>query len=267
MLDSRSILAVIIASVLAALPAALNAQVEKRVVFAKGKYSATYQGRLPRNYADYDAYVFRAKRGQILSFKLTTTDPNAYVAVYETQQELGPDEDTITADAEYPRVWSGKLPVTSEYSVQVYGVRRDGAPSGRAPYTIEIAIRNTPAQTAGRPELPNDLTQYVGEYPVTLMKIASVKRRLQTLLGKSYSDFEISIDVQSAVTRDGDFLLASGCMPHACTINEAAFVIDLKNRRIHAALYEKDAPAKYFNEDKAATPQVLIDWVRSLTEM
>ena len=68
--------------------AEINAQVEKRVVFAKGKYGASYKGTLPRNYADYDAYVLRAKRGQTLSFKLTTSDPNAYVAVFETQQEL-----------------------------------------------------------------------------------------------------------------------------------------------------------------------------------
>jgi hypothetical protein len=124
------------------LSAEINAQVEKRVVFAKGKFGATYKGTLPRNYADYDAYVLRAKRGQTLSFKLTTSDPNAYVAVFETQQELGPDEDMISAgDEQYPRIWAGKLPVTSEYSVQVYGARSFGQTSSRAPYTIEITIR------------------------------------------------------------------------------------------------------------------------------
>ena len=127
---------------LAVLPAVINAQVEKRVVFAKGKYSASYKGQLPRNYADYDAYIFRARKGQTLSFKLTTADPNAYVIVFETQQELGPDEDMITAGEEqFPRIWSGKLPVTSEYSVQIYGARAFGEHSNRAPYTIEITIR------------------------------------------------------------------------------------------------------------------------------
>jgi len=124
------------------LPLLVSAQVERKVVFAKGKSSATYRGNLPRNYADYDAYVFRAKRGQTLSFKLTTSDPRAYVTVYETKQELGPDQDMITAgDEEYPRVWSGALPVTSEFSVQVYGVRASGQTSKRAPYSIEITIR------------------------------------------------------------------------------------------------------------------------------
>lgn len=134
----RTFVGVVLALTLTAL--ALVAQVEKRVVFAKGKSSATLQGKLPRNYADYDAYVIRGRRGQTLSVKLTTNDPNAYITVYETKQ-LGPDEDMISTGAEYPRDWSGKLPITSEYSVQVYGSRNLDQRSTRAAYTIEISLR------------------------------------------------------------------------------------------------------------------------------
>jgi len=112
--------------------------IEKRVVFAKGKYSATYAHKLPSRYADYDAYVLRAKKGQTLAVKLLADDPNAYIAIYEIKV-LGPDEDSMIGDIEYPREWSGKLPITSEYSVQVYGPRSiDGRAHGR--YTIEISI-------------------------------------------------------------------------------------------------------------------------------
>ena len=127
------------AALLLLIPVMLRAQVEKRVVFAKGKSSATYRGRLPRNYADYDAYFFRATRGQTLTVKLTTTDPGAYLAIYETKQ-LGPDEDMISAGEEYPRDWSGKLPISSEYSVQIYGVSESDKNSTRAAYSIEITI-------------------------------------------------------------------------------------------------------------------------------
>lgn len=123
------------------------------------------------------------------------------------------------------------------------------------------------AQTVRHPALPRNLTQYVGEYPVKLMKVPAVKSRLKTLLGRRYSDFDTSISVQHTMTREGDFLLASGCMAHACTINEAAFVIDLKNKRIHAVIYEKDAAPRFFNEDKTATPQILLDWVKELDAM
>jgi hypothetical protein len=120
-------------------PAGLGAKVEKRVVFAKGKTSATYAGKLPPYAADYDAYFFRARAKQRLSIKLTTTDPDAYLAVFETKT-LGPAEDTILANDKKSREWSGDLPISSEYSVQVYSTSSDRKSSGAA-YTIEISLR------------------------------------------------------------------------------------------------------------------------------
>lgn len=125
-----------------------------------------------------------------------------------------------------------------------------------------LSIVAASAQSAPkRPALPSNLSTYIDEYPVKLMKVPAVKARLRTLLGKRYADFDVSISVQSPMTKVGDFLLASGCMPHACTITEAAFAIDLVNKRIHAVIYDKDNPALYFNEDKKPTPQALKDWV------
>jgi hypothetical protein len=113
----------------------------KRVQFAKGKTSAVYKGKLPRNYGDYDYYVLRARKGQTLTFRLITDDPDASVVVFETQK-LGPDEDGITPDEPKPlREWSGKLPITSEYSVQIYGPDDfDKKGTGKA-YTIEISVK------------------------------------------------------------------------------------------------------------------------------
>jgi hypothetical protein len=119
---------------------------------------------------------------------------------------------------------------------------------------------------AKRPPLPANLAKYVGESSGALMNVPAVKSRLKTLLGKRYTDFVESTSVQAETKMVGDFLLASGCMAHACTIMEAAFAIDMKNKRIHAVLYEKDKPPLYFNEDRAPTPQVLIDHVAELKD-
>ena len=54
-------------------PEVAAAQVEKRVLFRKGKTSAVFTGKLPRFYADYDAYVLKARKGQMITVKLTTT--------------------------------------------------------------------------------------------------------------------------------------------------------------------------------------------------
>lgn len=124
-------------------------------------------------------------------------------------------------------------------------------------FTISAQTNKT-----SRPALPNNLAKYVDEYPDKLMKVAAVKTRLKTLLGKNYSKFDSYITVQSPMNQVGDFLFASGCLPHSCTISEAAFAIDMKNKRIHAVIYNQNLKPKFFNEDKAETPQVLLDWLK-----
>jgi hypothetical protein len=98
---------------------------------------AVYRGKLPRD-PDYDAYFFPARASQTLTVKLISDDPEAYVAIYETKQ-LGPDKDTVLANVERARNWSGRLPVTGEYSVQVYDPAENGL--NRFAYKIEISLR------------------------------------------------------------------------------------------------------------------------------
>ena len=118
-------------------PEVSGAQTEKRVFFPKGKKTASYKGRLPRSF-DYDAYVLTAKRRQTLTVKLISADPEAYQAIYEIK-ELGPAEDTILANDERSREWTGRLPVNGEYSVQVYDAAENGI--NRSPYSVEISLR------------------------------------------------------------------------------------------------------------------------------
>jgi len=126
---------------LAAPPAPLLARrqgKEQAIRFAKGSAaSATYKGRVPKSEYDYDAYLLkRAKAGQVLGFTLESADPAARVVVYA--MELGPTEDLI-APAKLGgaplRKWSGKLPVTGGYSVQVYG-KRPGTS-----YTLKVSLK------------------------------------------------------------------------------------------------------------------------------
>ncbi|CAN5714731.1 hypothetical protein BH18ACI1_BH18ACI1_16840 [soil metagenome] len=123
-------------------PEVSGAEITKRVVFPKGnKTSVSYKGKLTREYASYDAYLLRAKKGQPLSVKQTTPDRDASFAVYETK-ELGPDEDTILPNNETLRRFTGKLPITSEYSVQIYGISSiDDRDASGAAYIIEISLR------------------------------------------------------------------------------------------------------------------------------
>ncbi|HEY8559760.1 MAG TPA: hypothetical protein VIL74_05110 [Pyrinomonadaceae bacterium] len=115
--------------------------VGKRVQFPKGKNSVVYKGKLPRSYADYDYYTLRARKGQTLTVKLITDDPDASITIYETQK-LGPDEDGVTPDEPKPlREWSGRLPITSEYSIQIYGPDGVDKKGTGKPYALEITIK------------------------------------------------------------------------------------------------------------------------------
>jgi hypothetical protein len=118
-------------------PEIFGSGITKRVVFPKGKGVVTYRGKLPRN-SDYDAYFFTAQKGRFLSIKLISTDRDAYFAVYETKV-LGPDEDTIVANDKRSLDWTGSLPVSGEYSVQVYDALENGI--NAAAYTIELTMQ------------------------------------------------------------------------------------------------------------------------------
>ena len=120
--------------------AAFANDVVRKVTFPKGRSSVTVNGRLPREYAVYHAYVVRAKRGQRLSVKLTSIDADASFSIYETKR-LEPDEDTIFLQDAAVREHTAVLPITSEYSIQVYGVRSIDDPPSGARYSIEISLR------------------------------------------------------------------------------------------------------------------------------
>ena len=121
-------------------PNLLAQDVVRKVVFAKGSSQAVVAGRLPRSFADYHAYTLKIRKGQTLSISLETANKDAYVAVYETRI-LGPDEDAILANDEHSRSWSGPVPVTSTYSVQVYGSSSIDHPSSESPYKLTISVR------------------------------------------------------------------------------------------------------------------------------
>jgi hypothetical protein len=119
----------------------VHGQIVKRVSFQKGQSAAVFKGKLPRNYADYHAYVLRARKGQTLTVKLITDDVDASITVFETKT-LGPGEDGITPEEPKPlREWSGRLPLTSEYSVQIYGPDNIDKKGTGKTFTLEISVK------------------------------------------------------------------------------------------------------------------------------
>ena len=135
-----------------------------------------------------------------------------------------------------------------------------------------ILLFQAPVQAQKRPELPAKLEVYDGQYPDKFMKLAAVRARLRTLLGKYYNDFVERMGVQGEFKRDGDFLSVGGLMPHMGGSEDAILVIDLKTRTLHCGLFsdgtqgftpqpkKKKKGRLLFSETPAKMPEVLTNW-------
>ena len=103
--------------------------ITKNVKFKKGMYSATYKGAVIRG--DTDAYVLKAKSGQVMEVKITSTESNAVFKIVDKKTKKTLPSAGSTDDA---TTWKGELPSTGTYKIVVSGTR------GNAEYEITIAI-------------------------------------------------------------------------------------------------------------------------------
>lgn len=125
------------------------------------------------------------------------------------------------------------------------------------------------AQTGGKKQknqLPADIRRMTDADSQELLNNPAITARLENLLGaKNYEAFLESFETVSPVEKKGAFLFASGCIIHGCTNAESAIAVDLTNNTIHAAIYNRTQPTKFFNENRRKTPKIIRDWANHLT--
>jgi hypothetical protein len=118
---------------------------EHRVQFERGQSSALLKGATPKPAeGDFDQYLLRARQSQMLRVDLETADAQAYLIIYAVG--MSPPEDCLscgrggfsrhTKPPPEVRSWSGRLPVSGEYSIQVYTGSQGGVP-----YTLSLSVR------------------------------------------------------------------------------------------------------------------------------
>lgn len=95
--------------------------------FERGKYSAVLKNAVVRG--TEDRYIFRARKGQTMSVKITSVEDNARFTVYFSgeQESLENSEESSS--------WTGKLSDDNDYVVIVAPTR------GNATYTLTVSIR------------------------------------------------------------------------------------------------------------------------------
>jgi len=158
--------------------------------------------------------------------------------------------DLIKADDKYVQIYAGK---------QAHLVRQTLS-SMKSQFDPRIQGKSK------RPPLSKTIVNFdEGKYPypMDLLKVPVVKKRLRTLLGKKYDGFMEAIRVQQEpLEKKGDFIVGSGCADGLCTIYEAVFVIDAANNSIHCGIFHSGEKPKYrfYSETPKAMPAVLQSW-------
>lgn len=106
------------------------------VKFAKGASSATIKG----DFAGYDSvqYTLAAKTGQTMTVKVagsTNANFNVFAPGATPGQAQALGQGGVGSD------WSGALPATGTYTVQVYQMRASARRGEKVAYTITVGIR------------------------------------------------------------------------------------------------------------------------------
>jgi len=131
----RSILLTALLALTPALAGAADRVITTPVQFAKGTSSATLRGTV----AGYDTvrYTVAARAGQTMTVTLGGS-ANANLNVYAPGVVPGQGEALGSTDE--TRGWTGTLPASGTYVVQVYQMRAQARRGEKAPHTLTVAI-------------------------------------------------------------------------------------------------------------------------------
>ena len=100
--------------------------VKKQIVFRRGQTSAMVKGRVVR--MDRDIYTVSAREGQKMAVSITSIENNAAF-------DLRSPDDTSLCGTSFVKQWSGKLPATGNYTIEV------GPERGNTTYKLNVSIK------------------------------------------------------------------------------------------------------------------------------
>jgi len=108
---------------------AVQTGLSKRVRFPRGGTTATLKNSVVRGTAD--RYTLGARSGQKLTARITSLEDNAIFLIYQPGGEI------LEGTGEGPNEmnWSGELPHSGDYVIEVSGTR------GNATYTLKVTVR------------------------------------------------------------------------------------------------------------------------------
>ena len=226
----------------------LSAFAQTRVYFARGATRATARGYL-RGAQDEANFVLRAKAGQHMRVEINASGATRGMVIFPSGKQDGAPGGVIFDD---------EIDENGDYRIRVTESSMGDAWRGRIVLKVEIL----PGQSSGSGSSAStsDLARYVGQYPSALLKgEPGLKGRLRELLGANYTSFTSRLQTEMPIERDGNVMIARGCMAHQCTIEEAILAVDLSNGNPYVAIKSTryGGGFKIFAEDKNRVPDAL----------
>jgi len=217
----------------------------QRVSFARGATVARVTGHLS-GVGDEAVFVLRAGRGQHMRVEITGRGATRGVVIFPSGKQDGGPGGVVFDD---------KIDETGDYRIRVTESSMANAWRGSFVLKINIlpAVQSSGANTS-------ELERYAGQYPSALFKgVPSLKTRLRQILGVNYQSLFDRLQVEMPIERDGNTLVARGCMAHQCTIEEAILVIDLADGEPYVAIKSTKYGGgfKTFAKDKTRIPDAL----------
>ena len=221
----------------------------QRVTFARGATVARARGYL-RGMNDAAEFVLRAKAGQHMRVEVSARGATRGMVTFPSGKQEGAPGGVFFDD---------DIDESGDYRIGVSESSMGDAWRGSIVLKIEIL---PPRQSNGSDSAASTagLARYVGQYPSALLKgEPGVKARLRELLGANYTSFTSRLQTEMPIERDGDLMIARGCMAHQCTIEEAILAVDLTNGKPYVAIKSTryGGGFKIFAEDKNRVPDAL----------
>jgi hypothetical protein len=220
----------------------------RRVTFARGATVARATGYL-RGMNDAAEFVLRARAGQHMRLEISARGATRGMVTFPSGKQEGAPGGVFFDD---------NIDENGDYRIGISESSMGDA--WRGSFTLKIEI--LPGQSSGSDSGPgtSDLARYVGQYPSALLKGESgLKTRLRELLGANYASFTSRLQTEMPIERDGDVMIARGCMAHQCTIEEAILAVDLSSGKPYVAIKSTryGGGFKIFAEDKDRVPNAL----------
>ena len=128
---------------------------------------------------------------------------------------------------------------------------------------VKPLAQNINAEAPSTQESIQELDKYVGQHPRKILKEPAIASKFRPLLlsAKNYNIFRSRLSVSSGVELKNDFYVGTGCLPHACGSDEAAFAINRKTGEAYAVMIVDGKQITWYGVKDAQTlPTPLLEW-------